>query len=40
MPEHIALDKVESTLNELIETLRSNQEGFKELGHRLQNDRA
>jgi uncharacterized protein (TIGR02284 family) len=40
MPEHIALDKVESTLNELIETLRSNQEGFKELGHRLQSDRA
>ena len=40
MPEHIALGKVESTLNELIETLRSNQEGFKELGHRLQNDRA
>jgi uncharacterized protein (TIGR02284 family) len=40
MPEHIALDKVESTLKELVDTLRSNQEGFKELGHRLQNDRA
>jgi uncharacterized protein (TIGR02284 family) len=40
MPEHTALDKVESTLKELVETLRSNQEGFKELGHRLQNDKA
>ena len=40
MPEHIALDKVESTLKELVDTLRSNQEGFGELGHRLQNDRA
>jgi uncharacterized protein (TIGR02284 family) len=39
MAEHIALDKVESTLKELVDTLRSNQEGFKELGHRLQNDR-
>jgi uncharacterized protein (TIGR02284 family) len=40
MPEHIALGKVESTLKDLVETLRSNQEGFKELGHRLQDDRA
>lgn len=39
MPEHIAMDKVESTLKELVETLRGNQEGCKELGHRLQNDR-
>src|ERR1700748_1956672 len=36
MPEHIALDKVESRLNDLIEVLRDGQEGFKELGHRLQ----
>jgi uncharacterized protein (TIGR02284 family) len=40
MPEHIALDKVESTLKDLIETLRDGQEGFKELGHRLQDERA
>jgi uncharacterized protein (TIGR02284 family) len=40
MPEHIALDKVESTLKELIETLRGNHEGFKELGHRLHDGRA
>jgi uncharacterized protein (TIGR02284 family) len=40
MPEHIALDKVESTLKDLVETLRGNQEGFKELGHRLQDGRA
>jgi uncharacterized protein (TIGR02284 family) len=40
MPEHIALDKVESTLKDLVETLRSNQEGFKELGHRLEDGRA
>ena len=38
MPEHIALDKVESTLKDLVEVLRDGQEGFKELGHRLQND--
>jgi uncharacterized protein (TIGR02284 family) len=36
MPEHIALDRVESRLKDLIETLRDGQEGFKELGHRLQ----
>jgi uncharacterized protein (TIGR02284 family) len=40
MPEHIALERVESTLNSLIETLRDNQEGFKELGHRLLDGRA
>jgi uncharacterized protein (TIGR02284 family) len=40
MPEHIALDKVESTLKGLVEVLRDGQEGFKELGHRLQNDDA
>jgi uncharacterized protein (TIGR02284 family) len=40
MPEHIALDRVESRLKDLIETLRDGQEGFKELGHRLQDDRA
>jgi len=36
MPENIALDKVESTLKDLIEILRDGQQGFKELGHRLQ----
>jgi uncharacterized protein (TIGR02284 family) len=36
MPEHIALDRVESTLNELIETLRETHEGYKEMGARLQ----
>src|ERR1700727_1970027 len=40
MPEHIALDKVESALKNLVEVLRDGQEGFKELGHRLQNDDA
>jgi hypothetical protein len=40
MPEHIALDRVESRLKDLIETLRDGQEGFKELGHRLRDDRA
>jgi uncharacterized protein (TIGR02284 family) len=40
MPEHIVLDKVESTLHGLIEQLRDEQEGFRELGHRLVNDRA
>jgi uncharacterized protein (TIGR02284 family) len=40
MPEHIALDKVESTLNELVETLRESHEGYKELGARLQDARA
>lgn len=40
MAEHIALDKVESILKELVEVLRDGQDGFKELGHRLQNDKA
>jgi uncharacterized protein (TIGR02284 family) len=40
MPEHIALDKVEVALRELIDRLRGEQEGFRDLGHRLQNDRA
>jgi uncharacterized protein (TIGR02284 family) len=40
MPEHIALDKVESTLNELVETLRESHEGYKEMGARLQDARA
>jgi uncharacterized protein (TIGR02284 family) len=40
MPEHIALDKVESTLNELVETLREGHEGYKEMGARLQDARA
>jgi uncharacterized protein (TIGR02284 family) len=40
MPEHIALDKVESTLDDLIQRLRDEQEGFRELGHRLLNERA
>jgi uncharacterized protein (TIGR02284 family) len=31
------LGKVESTLKDLIEVLRDGQQGFKELGHRLQN---
>jgi uncharacterized protein (TIGR02284 family) len=40
MAEHIALDKVELTLYGLIQRLRDEQEGFRELGHRLVNDRA
>src|SRR5579875_4090902 len=40
MPEHIALDKVESRLKELVEILRDNHEGFTELGHRLKDDKA
>ena len=36
MPENIVLGKVESTLKDLIEVLRDGQQGFKELGHRLQ----
>jgi uncharacterized protein (TIGR02284 family) len=40
MPEHIALDKVESSLKELIETLRGGQEGYKEFGARLHDARA
>jgi uncharacterized protein (TIGR02284 family) len=37
MPENIALGKVESALKDLIEILRDGQQGFKELGHRLEN---
>jgi uncharacterized protein (TIGR02284 family) len=40
MAEHIALDKVESTLKDLIETLRDGHEGFTELGHHLQDGAA
>ena len=40
MPEHIELDKVESTLHGLIQTLRDGQEEFRELGQRLENERA
>ena len=40
MPEHIALDKVEVALHELIQNLRDEQEGFRELAHRLNSDRA
>lgn len=40
MPENIAPGKVESTLKDLIEILRDGQQGFKELGHRLQNAEA
>jgi uncharacterized protein (TIGR02284 family) len=36
MAEHIVLDKVESTLKDLIETLRDGHEGFIELGQRIQ----
>jgi uncharacterized protein (TIGR02284 family) len=40
MPEHIALNKVESSLKELIETLRGDQEGYQEFGARLHDPRA
>lgn len=40
MPEHIALDRVESTLKGLIGILHGNHEGFMELGHRLKDGRA
>jgi uncharacterized protein (TIGR02284 family) len=40
MPEHIALDKVESALKDLIETLRAGQEGYQEFGARLHDARA
>jgi uncharacterized protein (TIGR02284 family) len=40
MPEHIALDKVESVLTELIETLRADQEGYLEFGSRLHDAQA
>jgi uncharacterized protein (TIGR02284 family) len=35
MAEHIVLDKVESTLKDLIETLRDGHDGFIELGQRI-----
>lgn len=40
MPEHIALKEVEVALHELIDRLRAEQEGFRDLGHRLQNEEA
>lgn len=40
MAEHIVLDKVESTLKDLIETLRDGHEGFIELGQRIQDPAA
>jgi uncharacterized protein (TIGR02284 family) len=40
MPEHIALDKVESVLRELIETLHGGQEGYQEFAARLHDPRA
>lgn len=40
MAEHITTDKVESTLKDLIETLRDGHQGFTELGHRLQDSDA
>ncbi len=40
MAEHITLDKVESTLKDLIETLRDGHQGFTELGHHLQDPAA
>lgn len=40
MPEHIALDKVEAGLTEIVNRLRESQEGYRELGHRLQNETA
>jgi uncharacterized protein (TIGR02284 family) len=40
MPEHIALDKVESVLREVIETLHGGQEGYQEFGARLHDPRA
>lgn len=36
MPEHIALEKVESVLTELIESLRADQEGYQQFGAGLQ----
>jgi uncharacterized protein (TIGR02284 family) len=36
MAEHIVLDKVESTLKDVIETLRDGHQGFIELGQRMQ----
>jgi uncharacterized protein (TIGR02284 family) len=40
MPEHIALEKVESVLTELIGSLRADQEGYQEFGAGLQDARA
>lgn len=40
MPEHIALDKVEAGLTEIVDRLRESQEGYRELGQRLKNDTA
>ncbi len=40
MPEHIALEKVESVLTDLIESLRADQEGYQEFGARLHDARA
>ena len=40
MAEHIVLDKVESTLKDLIETLRDGHQGFIELGQRIQDPAA
>jgi uncharacterized protein (TIGR02284 family) len=40
MPEHIALKKVEAALLELIDRLRAEQEGYRDLGHRLQSEQA
>jgi len=40
MAEHIVLDKVESTLKDLIETLRDGHQGFMELGQRIQDPTA
>ena len=39
MPEHIALDQVESTLMRLIEMLRDSQEEFREIGERVHDER-
>jgi uncharacterized protein (TIGR02284 family) len=40
MPEHIALEKVESALTDLVESLRADQEGYQEFGARLHDPRA
>jgi uncharacterized protein (TIGR02284 family) len=40
MPENIVLETVVSALKDLIEKLRDGQHGFKELGHRLQDEGA
>ncbi len=39
MPEHIALEQVESRLKELVARLREGRKDTKSLGHRLQNER-